>query len=213
MSLLHELDRHILDAQTRSDSRAARLLEWERAKFKSWISEGVIFELPSQAKELRDEPDDVRERIKYRIRQLRLERNETLSTVAKRSGLSESAMSKIEAQNERGISYGALSSLSLGLETSVSYLVGETNDYQREAIEIVTDMPFFENLSSILVDKGMSKGELAQVSNLTKSAVYKLFSRKNDPSLDSILAFSSGLQMPIGRLFGEVVKPVQTGTL
>ncbi|MHC0037579.1 helix-turn-helix domain-containing protein [Pseudoneobacillus sp. C159] len=103
--------------------------------------------------------------IGLRIRNLREQKNYSLSELAKRSGISKSYLSQIERNLQTNPSLQLLAKLASSLDTTVDNLLGIDHQYVSDNEQLDSD---WTHLVKEAINEGLSKKEFKELSDFIR---------------------------------------------
>lgn len=212
MSFSHEFERHIQKAQQLGDEQRVTAFRAERDRFVELVKGGVLFELPREGEvDVNKVFEDVARIFSLRLRDLRDAQGLTYFQLGELVGMHRSAIGKFERREMLPLA-STLQVLADRLETSVSFLIGETPDPRLNHIEIVNDLSFGQRIEQLRVERGINKKRLAETSGTSRTELYKIIRNDVSPKLKNCVYLALGLGVPIGKLFGERIIEQKAGS-
>jgi len=106
---------------------------------------------------------------------------------------------------KRAPSVTAVESLAGTLNTSISYLFGDTDDPRPESVHILQEEMIERNIDILREQRGLTQGQLAIKSDISRITMSRILRGRKSPDFRTYVRLASALEVPIGRLFGEEI--------
>ena len=146
--------------------------------------------------------------IGLNVRQVRLLRGKYLLQTAIDARISIRELSKIEAGHTKyGPNERIIRGLAASLETSVSYLFDEVDSSDPEAVLPFSTGTTGQHVAGILRARELNITNFAAHINMHHWQISGIVQVAHYPSEVTLRRIAAGLEVPIGYLFGEMVKP------